>query len=71
MQLFKADNIRWDCTDDDEPGQNAQALNLPSETYVFAEDEDAVTDVLSDRYGWCIESLHFAEVDHAMVLVAA
>lgn len=71
MQLFKAHNIRWDCADEDDESQNAQTLHLPTEAYVFAEDEDAVADALSDRYGWCVEGLDISEPADNLVLVVA
>lgn len=71
MKLFHAQNIRWDCSNDDDPDQSAETLGLPNEVFVSAEDEDAVADALSDRYGWCVDSLDVCESESPLVLVAA
>ncbi len=48
----EADSIKWD-TD----GYSVKELGLPREATVIAEDEDEVADILSDHFGFCIESL--------------
>lgn len=52
MSRFLVTNIVWD-TD----GEDAEALGLPSSIDVEADDEDDVSGVLSDAWGWCILSL--------------
>lgn len=48
---FKVIGIDWDCFAD------PSHYNLPIETIIEAEDEDDVVDELSDKYGWCINSV--------------
>lgn len=48
---FKVIGIDWDCFAD------PSHYNLPIETIIEAEDEDDVVDKLSDKYGWCINSV--------------
>ena len=73
MQLFKASDIDWDCDDDVDSAEKrrecADALNLPSTVYVHAEDADAVTEVLSDEFGFCIKALNVEEVTDALTFV--
>ena len=51
---YNATNIEWD-TDGAE-------VDLPTEDVVEADSADEVADVLSDKYGFCIESLEIEEV---------
>ena len=48
MAQFNVTNIVWD-TDDD-------VLDLPTEEVVECDDEDCISDMLSDMHGWCVES---------------
>ena len=48
MKQFNVTNIVWDTDDED--------LDLPTEEVVECDDEDSISDTLSDMYGWCIES---------------
>ena len=51
MALFKVTGIDWDCL------APPEHYNLPLETTIEADDEDYVVDELSDKYGWCINSV--------------
>lgn len=53
MSRFLASDIVWD-TD----GEDSEALGLPSSIEVEADDEDDVSGVLSDAWGWCIQTLN-------------
>lgn len=48
MAQFNVTNIVWDTDDED--------LDLPTEEFVECDDEDSISDTLSDMYGWCVES---------------
>ena len=71
MQLFRVTDIVWDCDDgattDDHRRESAEALGLPSSAYVNADDEDAVSNVLSDQLGYCVQSLNIEEVAEELV----
>ena len=51
MAIFKVTGIDWDCL------APPEHYNLPLETTIEADDEDYVVDELSDKYGWCINSV--------------
>ena len=51
MKTFKVEIIDWDCL------APPNHYNLPLNTIIEAEDEDSVIDALSDKYGWCINSV--------------
>lgn len=72
MQLYHVTNIIWDLDEDDDTAdEGAEALGLPSSAYVYASDEDAVTDVLSDKLGWCIRTLDVDALDPETPMVFA
>lgn len=73
MKLYHATDIVWDVDDVNPDGRDelAETLGLPSSTFVYAEDEDAIADQLSDRYGWCILSLNMEEWHLPCVLTEA
>ena len=52
MQLFKATGIVWD-TD----GSDFKIVGLPETAYVHTDDEDEIADLLSDEFGFCINTL--------------
>ena len=52
MALFKVTGIKWDCD-----GVSPKKYNLPTATTIEADDEEWVVDELSDKYGWCINSV--------------
>jgi hypothetical protein len=56
MSKFKVTDIAWDTDGADLPH------DVPLNTEIEAEDEDAVADALSDKYGWCIASLNIEEI---------
>lgn len=49
MKRYKVSDIEW-CVDYEE-----DRGTLPTEAYVFADDEDEIADVLSDDYGFLVE----------------
>lgn len=49
MKRYKVSDIEW-CVDYEEDRDT-----LPTEAYVFADDEDEIADVLSDDYGFLVE----------------
>jgi len=57
---FQITEIDWD-TD----GLDPQELNLPTEVPIdrdeYCEDEEWIADVLSDTYGWCVNSFYVEE----------
>lgn len=73
MKLFHVTDILWDVDNDNDndPALTASGLNLPLATYVFAENDDRVADLLSARYGWCVDELSVVETDQSMVMMAA
>lgn len=61
MSLFKVEGIEWD-TD------GAVVEGLPTNTEIFADSEDDLSDILSDEYGWCVSSIeHTEEIPSARV----
>jgi hypothetical protein len=36
---------------------DGEAVDLPTEVVVEVEEEDEAADALSDRFGWCVNSL--------------
>ena len=52
MKTYKVTGIKWDCDECD-----PQEFDLPTDTTIQADDEDEVVDALSDKYGFCIESV--------------
>jgi hypothetical protein len=61
MKLYRVTAIKWD---EDSVGD---ADDLPTSAYVHADDEDEVTDLLSDELGFCILSLEIEEATEALV----
>lgn len=49
MRVWEVTNIVWDT--------DGEAVNLPTEAHVLAEDASEVADILSDEIGWCVLSL--------------
>lgn len=49
MKRYKVSDIEW-CVDYEEDRNT-----LPTEAYVFADDEDEIADALSDDYGFLVE----------------
>ena len=47
--IVKVTDIVWDT--DGEP------VELPPELQLSLDDDDCVADILSDMFGWCVESL--------------
>lgn len=50
MAKFEAIGINWDAPKD-------VKKTLPKNDVVICDDEEDVVDTLSDKYGWCINSL--------------
>ncbi len=48
---YRVIGIDWDC--DGDPSD----YNLPAETVIECDNEDAVMDELSAKYGWCIDAV--------------
>ena len=48
MKQFNVTNIVWDTDEED--------FDLPTEDVVECDNEDRISDTLSDKYGWCVES---------------
>lgn len=72
MKLFRVTDIQWDFDASEEDlAESGAPVELPSETFVHAPDSDAVADVLSDRYGWCVKGLVVTETEQSLVLFAA
>jgi hypothetical protein len=55
MALFHVTGIDWDCL------AEPSTYDLPLETDIEADDEEYVVDELSDKYGWCINSVESIE----------
>lgn len=57
--LFKINNIVWDCTK-----KELKATGLPTSIPLFEVDsEDEICDRLSDKYGFCIMSLEYEPIE--------
>lgn len=54
MPKFYVSNIIWDT--------DGETVDLPDTAVVEAEDDSEVLDVLSDEYGWLIESCTIEEM---------
>ena len=65
MKLYHVTSILWD-TD----GELQEGLGLPSNAYVYAEEEDEIAGALSDELGYCILSLNVSEADGPLVFPA-
>lgn len=52
MKTYHVKGIKWDCDDVD-----PKDCNCPAEAYISADNMDEVVDNLSDRYGYCVESV--------------
>lgn len=52
MKTYHIEGIKWDCDDAD-----PKDCNCPAEVYISADNMDEVVDNLSDRYGYCVESV--------------
>ena len=50
MAKFNVTNIVWDTDDED--------LDLPTEEVVECYNDECISDILSDKYGWCVESFN-------------
>ena len=50
IKKFEVNGISWDCP-------NPADYNLPNSTLVECADDEDIADVLSDAYGWCINSI--------------
>lgn len=61
MALFAVTNINWD-TEDDGEIRDATDLGLPFETRVECDEDDDVVNVLSDIYGYCVNSCDIREI---------
>ena len=64
MKKFQVTNIDW-CIELEDCDNNAQVANeilesLPTECEVECEDEDMITDTLSDTYGYLVNSYNIA-----------
>ena len=61
--LVKFFDIDWDTTDDNEDNdwnvRNHHNLNLPKEVVLEVEETSEMADVLSDAYGYCVNSFNF------------
>lgn len=53
MKTYYVSGIKWDCDEYD-----PQECGCPNETYVNAEDVENAIEVLSEEYGYCIESVN-------------
>lgn len=60
MEKYKVTEIEWCVEDDDllEDGVTVEEIKstLPTKTTVVAEDESEIADILSDKYGFLVES---------------
>ena len=52
MKKFQISGIIWDCD-----GVDPQRYDLPNNAVIEAVDEDEAVEALSDKYGFCIESV--------------
>ena len=64
MKKFQVTNIDW-CIEPEDCENNAQVADeilaiLPTECEVECEDEDMITDTLSDTYGYLVNSYNIA-----------
>ena len=64
MKKFQVTNIDW-CIESEDFDNNAQVADeilesLPAECEVECEDEDMITDTLSDTYGYLVNSYNIA-----------
>lgn len=57
MKNYYVSNIIWSLDEGD-----PECFNLPSECLIEAEDEYYVADALSDKYGFCVETLDAEEL---------
>ena len=56
------DHIDWD-TDDNADDDAEEASDLPSSVVLHLEDNDEVlSDVLSDKYGFCVNDYHIHDI---------
>ena len=53
-RIFNAKGINWDCP-------SPHKYDLPNDTIIASEDEDGIADALSDKYGWCVNSIRTIE----------
>ena len=60
MEKYKVTEIEWCVEDDDllETGVTVEEIKntLPTKTTVVVEDESEIADLLSDKYGFLVES---------------
>lgn len=72
MKLFRVTDIQWDFdASEEERVEDGEPVELPNEGFVHAAEADDVADVLSDRFGWCVNSLVVTETEQSLVLFAA
>ena len=65
MKRYRVYNICWDLDEPDELFERlaAKELGLPSEVFLYAEDDNDISlngaDQLSDQYGYCVYGFSF------------
>lgn len=72
MNLYHVSDIDWDIDDyvsKEARAEAAEALNLPPEVWVYTDDPDNIADLLSDRFGWCINSSLYTEAAEGTILL--